>query len=299
MRCGYRHEDLVTKELTIKPSQGESTVKIVGMAGGKDARNELPTFGRHSTQFGVWIAKDHIKVEWLNEAIAHDNEFIHFLFVASCQNIELSANREKIRNKASSIYQALEDELSHYLSKVTHDSWFEQYLEARRQGEIERKASSESDKFGDRVERLTEEEFEPANKAEILFNLQQAIADDGQYSFTVEDYRPGSEVTAVVRRNDVLEAVAVSDTVYDHFDDESPLDPIDILVCWNLGDKDKLRELERAGYLGAEVQIEFDNQAIRYKRDNGIEGVIDIIIASNQIHSDQMIPEETPPKMLD
>lgn len=78
------------------------------MVGGKAAREELPTYGRHSVQFGIWIAKDHIKVERLNEAIPHDNEFIHFLFVPISQDIELSANREKIRNISSAIYQAIE-----------------------------------------------------------------------------------------------------------------------------------------------------------------------------------------------
>jgi len=48
------------------------------MVGGKDARNELPTYGKHSAQFGVWLAKDHIKVERVNDTISHDNEFLHF-----------------------------------------------------------------------------------------------------------------------------------------------------------------------------------------------------------------------------
>jgi len=65
------------------------------MVGGKDARNELPTYGKHSAQFGVWLAKDHIKVERVNDTISHDNEFLHFFFIANCQDLELSANREK------------------------------------------------------------------------------------------------------------------------------------------------------------------------------------------------------------
>ncbi|GGL65078.1 hypothetical protein [Halocalculus aciditolerans] len=39
----------------------------------------------------------------------------------------LSANREKIRNKSSPIYQAIEKQLSYSLSKITSDPWFKEY----------------------------------------------------------------------------------------------------------------------------------------------------------------------------
>ncbi|WP_435362354.1 ATP-binding protein [Haloarchaeobius sp. DFWS5] len=279
------------EELEIEHDDGTSTVEVVGMAGGKDTRNELPTFGRHSTQFGIWLAKDHIKVERLNEAIAHDNEFIHFLFVANCQDIELSANREKIRNKSSSVYQELEEELGHYLSKVTHDPWFKGYLNARREGEIVRKASSESANVVDRVKRIEGGSFEPTNQAEILFTLQQAAAQSEDRSFVVEDFRPGDDVTAIVRRDDTLEGAAVWESLYEHFDNESPLSPIDVVVCWDWGDKDSLRELERSGYLGTSISFDFDNNSLTYSRDEE-EGTCDIIVVSDIRSVDQQSIEQ-------
>lgn len=280
------------REIVLKHSDGTSTVEIVGMAGGKAARNELPTFGRHSTQFGIWLAKDHIKVERLNEAISHDNEFIHFLFVANCQDIELSANRGKIRNKASSVYQALEKELSHFLSKVTHDPWFEGYLKARRQGELARKASSESDKVQDRVDRVrSREEFTPTNEAEILFALQRPSVRPDAPDVVVEDYHPTDNITAIVREDGTLKSVAVNETLVEHFADKAPLEPADLLICWGWGDTDELREIQRTGYLGHSITIDFDQGKVAYDTHNGATGACDVFVVSEHLEAP---PAESP-----
>jgi hypothetical protein len=274
------------KEISLDHAEGTSTVEIVGMAGGKAARNELPTFGRHSTQFGVWLAKDHIKIERLNEAISHDNEFIHFLFVANCQDIELSANRGKIRNKSSSVYQALEEELSHFLSKVTHDPWFEGYLDARRQGELARKASSESDKASDRVDRIqSREQFAPSNDAEILFGLQRPSAQSNAPEVLVEDYHPTDNITAIVRNDGTLQAAAVGSTLVEYFEDEAPLEPAELLICWEWGDTDELREIQRTGYLGNKVNIDSEQHKITYETRDGKSGFCDVIIVSDYLET--------------
>jgi hypothetical protein len=274
------------REITLDHAQGTSTVEIVGMAGGKAARNELPTFGRHSTQFGVWLAKDHIKVERLNEAISHDNEFIHFLFVANCQDIELSANRGKIRNKSTSMYQTLEEELSHFLSKVTHDPWFEGYLKARQQGELARRASSESNKVEDRVNRIqSREEYTPTNEAEILLALQRSAVQPNSSNLVVEDYHPTDSITAVVREDGNLKSAAVNQTLVEHFDDEEPIEPADLLICWDWGDTDELREIQRTGYLGHSITIDFEDHEVTYNTRNGTSGACDVIIVNEYFDS--------------
>lgn len=282
------------KEISLDHAEGTSTVEIVGMAGGKAARNELPTFGRHSTQFGVWLAKDHIKVERLNEAISHDNEFIHFFFVANCQDIELSANRGKIRNKSSSVYQALEEELSHFLSKVTHDPWFEGYLDARRQGELARKASSESDKASDRVDRIqSRDQFVPSNEAEILFGLQRPSTQSNAPEVVVEDYHPTNNITAILRNDGTLQAAAVSSTLVEYLEDEAPLEPAELLIFWGWGDMDQLREMQRTGYLGNKVDIDFEQQEITYETQDGISGSCDVIIVSEYLDTPVVEEAET------
>lgn len=111
------------RELTVTLEDGrEFTIEIMGMVSGKKARNKMPTYGKHSAKFGVWLAKDHIKLERYNDATDADNELFHFFFVANCQALELSANREKIRNKSGDVYQAITDGLDRVMTKVCQDS---------------------------------------------------------------------------------------------------------------------------------------------------------------------------------
>jgi hypothetical protein len=263
------------REIDIEYENGETTLQIVGMVGGKDTRNELPTYGRHSAQFGIWFAKDHIKVERLNEAISHDNEFIHFFFVANCQDIELSANRETIRNKASPVYQALEEEVEYYLSKVTQDPWFKEYLQIRKEGEHRRRSASQRSSLKDRRERVESDGFRPSNKAEVLLGLERASKQSRSLSLTVEDFDPEADVHAIVRQDGKLRNAAVHPSLTGLFEDEVPLENTEIAVCWNQGDPAELREYERNGYFGGEVSLQLDDGGIRYQ--NGDSHFIEVI----------------------
>jgi len=255
------------RELSVETDEGdETTIQVVGMVGGKDARNELPTYGKHSAQFGVWLAKDHIKVERLNEAISHDNEFLHFFFIANCPDIELSANREKARNKSSPVYQAIEEELSHYLSKVASDPWFKDYLEQRRRAKLSRRAKSQQSSVEERQERIGErEQFSPSNEFEVVLGLERSNREGVNPEIVVEDYAPESEVDALVRQGDVIYASSIHHRLTDHFEADKPLESVDKIVCWSYGDRDHLSELERHGYHGGEVSFDLDTGQLTYE----------------------------------
>lgn len=265
------------RELTVKTEEGdETTVQVVGMVGGKDARNELPTYGKHSAQFGVWLAKDHIKVERLNEAISHDNEFLHFFFIANCPDIELSANREKVRNKSSPVYQAIEEELSHYLSKVASDPWFKNYLDQRRRAKLSRRAESQQSSVEDRQERIGERErFSPSNEFEVVLGLERSNRQGADPEIIVEDYDPESEVDALVRQGDAIYASSIHHRLTDHFEEDKPLESVDKIVCWSYGDRDHLSELERHGYHGGEVSFDLDTGRLTY--ENGHRNNIHLV----------------------
>lgn len=263
------------REINVEYDRGETTLQIVGMVGGKAARNELPTYGRHSAQFGIWFAKDHIKVERLNEAISHDNEFIHFLFVANCQDIELSANRETIRNKASPVYRALRDEVEYYLSKVTQDPWFKSYLKTRKEGEHQRRSASQRSSLKDRRQRIETDGFSPDNQAEVLLGLERAAKQDRSLSITVEDFNPDADVHAIIRQDGRLRNAAVHPSLTGLFEEEVPLENTEVAVCWDHGDPAKLREYERNGYFGGEVTVQLDQGGIRYQ--NGDSHFIEVL----------------------
>jgi len=256
------------RELILETENIQSTVEIVGMVGGKETRNELPTFGRHSTQFGVWLAKDHIKVERLNEAISHDNEFIHFLFVANCQDIELSANREKIRNKSSSVYQELEQEIKHYMSKVSSDPWFKEYLEARRIGELNRKAQSQQSTVRERRNSIYDRSgFKPTNQSEVVIGLERSNTNAGTTDWHVEDFDLSADVNAIIKSNGSLKSSSVHITLTDHFKQDKPLKSVEAIVCWEYGDRDELRQIKREGYHNGEISINLDNGEIIYSKN--------------------------------
>ncbi|SEQ02059.1 ATP-binding protein [Natrinema salaciae] len=255
-------------EIEVEYEGGTTTLQIVGMVGGKAARNELPTYGKHSAQFGVWLAKDHIKVERLNEAISHDNEFLHFFFVVNCQYIELSANRESIRNKSSPVYQRLTEEAEYYLSKVAQDPWFKEYLETRRDAEIKRRARNRRSSLKDRRERIESgQALEPTNRTEVLLTLERANSKSDASTITVEDFDPNADVHAIVRQGGKLRNAAVHHSLTDHFEDDLTFEEVDLIICWEYGDPTTLREYERTGYLGGEVEFQLENDGLVYEDD--------------------------------
>jgi len=271
------------QELTVDYDGGTTTAQVVGMIGGKAARNELPTYGKHSAQFGVWLAKDFIKVERVNEAISHDNEFLHFFFVANCQELELSANRGKIRNKSHPVYQALVEELDHFLSKVAETSWFKDYIEQRRIAELDRKAESQLSSVEERREQVQQRDsFEPTNQAEVLLALERSNTTAPE-PVHAEDFQMGSDVNAMIRKDGEVWSSSLHPTLTDHFEAEKPLQSVEKIVCWDLGDRDQLQEIERSGYQGGDVIFDFAEDEIIYK--NGSTSRVEIIQVEDRFQS--------------
>lgn len=284
------------REFNVSADTGKTTtLQVVGMVGGKDVRDALPTYGRHSAQFGIWLAKDHIKVERLNEAISHDNEFIHFFFVANSQDIELSANRGKIRNKSSPIYQAIEEQLGYYLSKITSDPWFRDYLDQRRIAELNRKVRSQQNSIEDRVERIrSRDHLEPSNKAEVVLALEQSNRLGAKPAITVKDFDTGEDVNSVVEQSGNLYGCSVHLQLTDHFEEDKPLESISKIICWSIGDRDKLRQQERQGYHNRQIAFDFENNRIEYGRGN--KRMIHVIQVTPRI---QRVAAEPEPATLD
>ncbi|WP_372478930.1 ATP-binding protein [Halomicrobium sp. HM KBTZ05] len=273
------------RRIEVPYEDGVTELEIVGMVGGKEARNQLPTYGRHSAQFGVWLAKDHIKVERLNEAISADCEFTHFMFVVNCQDIQLSANRGKIRNKQSNLYQAIEKEVDHYISKVSQTQWVQTYLQTRHKGELDRKAQAQLASLEERRSKVTSRErYQPSNDAEILFGLERA-SKQGEYQ--VEDFRPNEDIEAILSdTHGSLYNTAIVENLNEFFDAMIPIQSVDLIICWELGDRDQLREQERIGYLSYAININFDQNQIAYEGDS--RGSVRILPVASQL--DETMP---------
>jgi hypothetical protein len=53
------------------------------------------------------------------------------------------------------------------------------------------------------------------------------------------------------------------------------LEAVDLIVCWKAGDPTMIRETERTGYLGGEVEVNLDEEGLVYQ--NGDTHYIDIV----------------------
>jgi hypothetical protein len=273
-------------EFTFEYDGGTSSLQIVGMVGGKETRNELPTYGKHSAQFGVWLATDHIKIERVNEVVSHDNEFIHFFFVANCPDLELSANRGQIRNKASPLYEALIEEIDHYLSKVVADPWFKQYMEERRLGDSRRRANSQVETVQRRLNEFTSRNRTvPQNPTEVLLRLERSNANGVDPELAVVECDPDSEVPALIEDGSGVHPAGVSKRLSDHFEEDRPLDSLEKLVCWEIGERNVIDEIARTGYHGGELEADLDEGTLIYR--NGSVTKIDIVEVRNRFRQSQ------------
>jgi hypothetical protein len=254
------------QELDVELEDGrELTIEIVGMVGGKKARNKLPTYGKHSAQFGVWLAKDHIKVERYNDAIGADNEFFHFFFIANCQDLELSANREKIRNKSGEVYQAITAELDRYMTKVCQEAWYQHYIERRKLEDKKRSVRSQEDSIQERLERTQQQDgLSPSNPAEVVALLERYSANGSPENIQIADFQMNDDVNAILSTDDGFANASLQVKLSDFFQDESPLTNIDQFVCWKWGDLDALTQIERSSYMGESIRFDFQNGDIHY-----------------------------------
>ena len=254
------------RELNVMLDDGrELTIEVVGMVGGKNTRNKLPTYGKHSAQFGIWLAKDHIKVERHNDAIGADNEFFHFFFIANCQDLELSANREKIRNKSADVYQAITDELDRYMTKVCQESWYQNYIKCRKLEDKKRSIQSQESSLQDRLERTQEQEgLSPSNPAEVIAALERYSANGANKKIHIADFQMNDEVNAILVTDAGFDNASLQVKLSDFFEDETPLTNIDRFVCWKLGDLDALTRIERSSYMNESIRFDFQNNEIQY-----------------------------------
>lgn len=243
----------------------EVEIQVVGIVGGKKARNQMPTYGKHSAQFGVWLAKDFIKVERVNDTISADNEFFHFFFIANCQNLELSANREKIRNKSGVVFQAITDELDRFMTWVCQDPWYKDYIERRKIEDKKRSIRNQENSIEERLQRMEEQGgLSPSNPAEVIAALERYSSNGAVEPVRIADFQAGEEINAIVEANGSFENAALKVKLSDYFQEEAALTYIDRIICWKLGDIDALRRVERSSYIGEPIEFDFEGKEIRY-----------------------------------
>ncbi|MFC6794775.1 ATP-binding protein [Halobaculum halobium] len=243
------------RQRTVEVNGREVTYDIVGFVAGKEAREELPTYGRHSTQFGIWLAKDHIKVERVPSVVGSDHETPRFFFVANCQELELSANRETVRNKSSALFDALVSDLKRFLDRVVEDPWYREYLAQRKTVEIEESADEAAGSIQDRIERARyANTVSVSNSHELIARCTEYASSGGSFGQIV-DFDSTEDIEAIVEKGGEYRAVALTPSLHDLFVAERAVREADQIICWEYGDLDILRQIEVDGYLGRDIQF--------------------------------------------
>ncbi|WP_052367988.1 hypothetical protein [Haloferax sp. ATB1] len=254
--CKHYEPQTITKTV-----EGQTvTIQIAGFVAGRKARDQLPTHGRHSTQFGVWLAKDHIKVEQINSTVSSDNQYLQFFFVANCPQLELTANRERVRNKADPIYDAILGEVEWHMTKVTQSDWYREYQRLRQRAVRKQDAASQSTSLTERKQQLSlEGPPVPSNVSELLVHYTRYTANDSGDIVSIDH---DGDVNVLLHREDELYAVAAVQTLHSFFSNEKTVENVDQFICWSLGDLDYLRELERTDYFGSSFELQLQQDRV-------------------------------------
>jgi hypothetical protein len=125
---------------------------------------------------------------------------------------------------------------------------------------------------------------QPENGAELALALERSNRENGNQPIEIADFQPSAEqAESFIRRNGSLEAAATELTVEDFIEKERTLTNVEALVVWGWGDTDYLREQQRRGYLGGELEIDIDKNTIRHWRPSGDTDQADIIAVKERL----------------
>jgi len=105
------------------PAGQAGTVDVVGAVFGDNARQPLKEKGvriRAAERFGVYFARDYIMVEKIDNVLPSSEAVIPncFLFVANCQELDLTTNRNEIQGKKSAKYEDFIKSMKEYMRNV-------------------------------------------------------------------------------------------------------------------------------------------------------------------------------------
>jgi hypothetical protein len=239
-------------------SDGRSvSVDVLVILLGDQARDFIPDSLRDT---GVWLCKDYIMVErntkLLEDVTGGQYYYRSFLAFANCQQFDLTANRNNVRQDEAYdlAMQAVEDQLT----KVWDDEYVQTFFKTK---SAEESSSKKARAVADMDKRLQAYDKRPRldagvqvrgiprripqNEAETLLVLQSIISSGFKgIDFTIGEYSAQSGTDAIIEYEDKgvprtgwLELVFELSRLFDW---DHHLERIHKIVCWELGKmKDK------------------------------------------------------------
>lgn len=247
----------------IASSGAKVQLNVVGAILGDSLRNIVPETYTH---MGIWLCKDYIKVERVNQVIedvAGGQYFYRpFLILANCQQLDLTANRDAF-HRGDEEFELAFDKLKEYFKRIWNDQFTKEYFQASKKEEEtkktgkERALKEESEKkqqqaitervkaYGNRMPLqvsgvVNHPIKEPTNEAETILVLQAMISSKhpsidfliGEYSsYSGQDFIIEYEDKGI-RQKAWAEVVYSLDRLYQWQHD---LSHIHRIVCWRRG----------------------------------------------------------------
>jgi len=109
---------------------------VIGAVAGDSARDtifdsEIRQHIRPIERFGVYFARNYFIIERINEVLPYNELPNNFHFIADCEQLELTANRNSVRDKEAETCQLFIRELKRYMEEIVYSACQEEFFKKR------------------------------------------------------------------------------------------------------------------------------------------------------------------------
>lgn len=248
------------------------TVEVVGALLGEEHRSIVPDTYTH---MGLWLCKDYIRIERKNniieKALGGQYYFRSFLLFANCQQFDLTANRNDVRNDQEE-YDIAVEAIRRWCERIAADDFTKKYFKAN-QAEQEQSQLARQQEIGTKRKAQAAERKKarlntyngrenliapsltkpprkiPQNEIEVTLLLQAMISSNHPaIDFTIGDYSVNDGVDMIVEGENKgmtmkwwVEIVSVLKNLFAW---PHPPEGYHKIICYELG---KMGETEKFG----------------------------------------------------
>lgn len=272
------------------------TIELIGAILGEANREIVP----HTYEMmGLWLCKDFIRVERnnsiLEEVFKGQYWYRNTLIFANCQQFDLTANRNDIRNDQDEYYLAIEG-VKKFLEEFKDDQSYKDYFETKKkedelkehekQKEIETTRKEETK--NDLEQRLNEYKGrpdltatkiigaplkEPKSEAETALLLQAMISSNHPgIDFKIGEYKTsqGTDLLVEYKNKGILSFAwaEIVTTLENLFAWSHPPEGIHKVICWELGNVQQIQTFEE----GKKAKLTKKAHG-RYHLDIGVDSI--------------------------
>ena len=239
-----------------------ASLNIVGAFLGENKRDFIPDTYWNT---GLWLCKDYIKIkrdnDILEKIVGGEYWYRNFLILANCQQFELIADRNNIKQDTI-VYDKVIEAITTYLKEeVKNSSTWDKFFEKKKEEREQEKQEEQRKKEEERINRLEEiiESYkkrknikanfpnllikEPRNEAETILLLQSMVsAKHPDIDFKIGGYNANYGTDLIIEyKSKGIHKIEWAEAVYKLaklFQWSHPSESYHKVICWEIGDFD-------------------------------------------------------------